>query len=43
MGPITSTTDRSALVRRGRWLSVVTLVYNALEGLVAVMTLAPAP
>ena len=29
--------ERRRLVRRGRWLSVVTLLYNSLEGLIAVV------
>ena len=32
-----SETDRAALVRRGRWLSVLTLAYNSLEGLIAIV------
>ena len=33
----TLTIDRPILVRRGRWLSVATLAYNCLEGVIAIV------
>ena len=36
-GGVAHDSDRQALVRRGRWLSVSTLAYNSLEGILAIV------